>query len=74
MVHEIGMAAGDVWHYLESNGSSTMEQIKKALPLKDAVLLMATGWLAREGKLSFEAEGRTLRISMLQQEVDKQAL
>jgi Winged helix-turn-helix domain (DUF2582) len=69
MVPEIGRAAGDVWHYLNSNGASTVERIKKALALKDAVLCMAVGWLAREGKLSFEVEDKTLRISLLPQEV-----
>ena len=66
MVYEIGLAAGDIWHYLESNGASTIEQIKKALALKETVLLMAMGWLAREGKLSFDVEGKTLQISLSQ--------
>jgi winged helix-turn-helix protein DUF2582 len=66
MVHQIGLAAGDVWHYLESNGACTIEQMKKGLQMKTDVLLMAIGWLAREGKLSLEAEGKTLRIWLSQ--------
>lgn len=69
MVHEIGLTAGDVWHYLESNGASTIEQIKKALTLKETVVFMAVGWLAREGKLTIEVQGKTLRISLSPQEV-----
>ncbi len=64
MLQDIGLAAGEVWHYLESNGPCTIEQIKKGLPIKENIFSMAVGWLAREGKLSFEAEGKTLRISL----------
>lgn len=69
MINEIGLAAGDVWQYLEWNGACTIEQIKKALPLKESVVFMAVGWLAREGKLSLDVEGKTLRISLSSQEV-----
>lgn len=64
MVHEIGVAAGGVWHYLESNGTCTIDDLRKGLRIKEPLLLMAIGWLAREEKLSFDAEGKTLRISL----------
>ncbi len=64
MVHEIGFAAGDVWQYLESNGTSTIDDLRKGLRIKESLVLMAIGWLAREEKLSFDAEGKTLRISL----------
>ncbi|MBI3669215.1 MAG: winged helix-turn-helix domain-containing protein [Acidobacteria bacterium] len=66
VLQEIGLAAGELWHYLESNGPCTIGEMKKALQIKDNDLLMAVGWLAREGKLSFEAEGKALRISLSQ--------
>lgn len=66
MLQDIGLAAGEVWHYLESNGPCTIEQMKKGLPLKENVFFMAVGWLAREGKLSCEAAGKTSRISLSQ--------
>lgn len=66
MVQEIGLAAGEVWRYLESNGPRTINQMMKGLQIKESVLLMAVGWLAREGKLSIEAEGKTSRISLVQ--------
>ncbi len=64
MVHEIGLAAGDVWHYLESNGTSTIHDLRKSLRIKEPLLLMAIGWLAREEKLSFDPEGKALHISL----------
>lgn len=66
MVHQIGHAAGEVWHHLESSGPCTIEQIKKGLQIKETILLMALGWLAREGKLSFERVGKAVRISISQ--------
>lgn len=66
MVQEIGLVVGELWRHLEANGPGTFDQIRKELGLKDGVLLMAVGWLAHEGKLSFEAAGRTFVLSLSQ--------
>ncbi len=36
----------------------------KALKVKDSALAMAVGWLAREDKLDFEVEGKTVRLAL----------
>jgi hypothetical protein len=64
MIHEIGEGAGEVWRYLNEHPSATLEQINKALKLRESLFSMAIGWLAREDKLSFEEEGKTMKLSL----------
>jgi len=65
MVYEIGESAGKVWGYLKEHPSATMENAGQALQLKEGLLYMAIGWLAREGKLAFEADGKRVKFSLL---------
>lgn len=64
MVQEIGESAGRLWHYLAENPLSTIDEAAKGLKLKDNVLAMAVGWLAREDKLYFEVEGKAVRLAL----------
>lgn len=61
---EIGDAAGIIWQYLDQAGETPLSKLKQRTKLPDQILLMGLGWLAREGKLSFEKEGRTLTIGL----------
>lgn len=60
----IGMAAGVIWEYLETNGSASATKISKDTELDTKVLQRAIGWLAKEDKLSFETKGRNEMISL----------
>lgn len=53
MVTKIGENAGLVWGAL-LNGAQGLKALKKATKLKNDELFLALGWLAREGKLTFE--------------------
>ncbi len=64
MVHEIGEAAGKVWPYLNENPGMALEQLSKSLKLEERLFYMAVGWLAREGKLTFEKQARGTRVSL----------
>ena len=64
MTEEIGETAGKLWQFLKEHPSATMEQIAKELSLKEASVCMAIGWLAREGKLAFESEGKKTKLSL----------
>ncbi len=64
MENQIGLAAGAVWRFLNEHGPATTEEIRKPLTLSESMLYMAIGWLAREGKLLFEGEGKAGRISL----------
>lgn len=63
IVETIGNAAGLVWDALQ-NGEKELNTIKKSTKLNARDLHMALGWLAREDKLSFKEEGKSLFISL----------
>lgn len=50
----IGTWAGLVWNALSEADVLGNKQIKKMTKLKDKELYAALGWLAREGKITFE--------------------
>jgi hypothetical protein len=60
----IGATAGDVWRILSERGSQTVAGLKKSIDAPDDQVLLAIGWLAREDKLVFETNGRTVTISL----------
>ncbi len=64
LIEKIGKNAGLVWQALQ-NGPMDTKAVKKATKLKEADLNMAYGWLAREGKLSFQVEEKSLIVSLL---------
>lgn len=49
MITEIGIAAGDIWHYLDEHGSATLDELVRHIRKDRYLLLMSLGWLAREG-------------------------
>lgn len=53
MVTKIGENAGRIWGALQE-GALDLKALKKATKLKNEDLYLALGWLAREGKLTFE--------------------
>jgi len=53
MILKIGENAGAIWGALQ-NGALGLKALKKATKLKNEELYMALGWLAREGKVTFE--------------------
>ena len=60
----IGEAAGISWRYLEQHGETTLSKLKQGTKLSDQLLLMALGWLARENKLNFVQDRRSLKVSL----------
>ncbi len=52
MITEIGITAGDIWHYLDKHESATLDQLIKGIKQPKELLLMSLGWLAREGHIS----------------------
>ena len=63
---QIGHVAGDLWHLLDKEGGQTLAGIKKSTRASNELILAAIGWLAREDKLDFTTNGRTLKISLRQ--------
>jgi hypothetical protein len=61
---QVGETAGQVWRLLSSEGPQTMAQLKKKLDPKGEMLGMALGWLAREDKIEFLTEKKTVLVQL----------
>jgi hypothetical protein len=62
----VGATAGEVWSYLRDNGKSSVSAIEKAVDAPRAVVSMAIGWLAREGKLQLVEDERSTQVILLE--------
>ena len=62
MITEIGITAGDIWHYLDEHGRSSLSQISKGIDTDKERLLMSIGWLAREGHVIVDRTGSDYQI------------
>lgn len=51
MLDDIGIAAGEIWHYLDENSEASVGKLTQELKQTDRMILLGLGWLAREGKL-----------------------
>jgi mannose-1-phosphate guanylyltransferase/phosphomannomutase len=62
----IGQAAGAIWKHLseEEGKTSTLARIQKLDGMKKEEALAALGWLAREGKVRFNQEGRSIKVQL----------
>jgi hypothetical protein len=63
MITEIGITAGDIWHFLDQNHSCTLSDLVAGIGRPRDLVLMSLGWLAREGHVVVEGEGE-LSISL----------
>ena len=61
---QVGELAGEVWQLLASEGPLTQAQLKKKLDARGDLLSYALGWLAREDKIDFVSEKKTLRVQL----------
>ena len=65
MITEIGITAGDIWHYLDQHGeSASLSQLAADMGWPKDLLLMSLGWLAREGHVVLNQEAADYKISL----------
>ena len=57
MHHQIGLTAGEVYHHLDQHEEASLNDLKKHLKRTPAMIQMAVGWLAREGKVQLSKKG-----------------
>ncbi|MCX5657939.1 MAG: winged helix-turn-helix domain-containing protein [Candidatus Omnitrophica bacterium] len=57
MITEIGITAGDIWHFLDEHNPSTLSALVAGIDRQREVILMSLGWLAREGHVIVEGDG-----------------
>jgi hypothetical protein len=64
--HElIGKNAGAIWQTLSENSGQSLSMIEKNTKLKKEDILLALGWLFKEGKLSCEQVGRGMKFYLV---------
>jgi len=63
MITELGIVAGDIWHYLDQHGESTLSTLVEHLDQPRDVVLMSLGWLAREGHVTLREENSSYHVS-----------
>jgi len=66
---ELGEAAGKVWQGLARHGPTLSKNLPPALGLESILVHMALGWLAREGKITFERKGGDLLVALRAEEL-----
>ena len=64
MITEIGIVAGEIWHFLDQRGEVTLAELVKGTDKSRENVLMSLGWLAREGHVLLQQIGSDYRISL----------
>ena len=64
MITEIGIVAGEIWHFLDEHGPSTLQAVTKGLDRQREWVLMSLGWLAREGHVLVRQNGKDYQIEL----------
>ena len=64
MITEIGIVAGDIWHYLDQYGEVSLQELIKGVDKPRDNVLMSLGWLAREGHVLLQQENAEYKISL----------
>ena len=58
MIIEIGIVAGEIWHFLDQHSEATLSSLVSGIDKPRDIILMSLGWLAREGHVVLqEREG-----------------
>jgi len=64
MITEIGIVAGEIWHYLDEKKETTLSELVKGLGRDREITLMSMGWLAREGHVILEKVAKDYKVTL----------
>jgi len=64
MITEIGIVAGDIWHFLDEHGEVMLSSLIKGIDRPQDITLMSLGWLAREGHVILLQTDGDYKISL----------
>ena len=67
MITEIGIVAGEIWHYLDEHGAGVFSRVITGIGRSKELALMSLGWLARESHVVVRQEGQDLRVELRRQ-------
>jgi hypothetical protein len=62
MIIEIGIVAGEIWHFLDQKGEVSLQDLIKGIDRTPENILMSLGWLAREGHVVLVQANNDYRI------------
>ena len=63
-VDSIGEVAGNVWKFLSQNGPVTLSKLSREIDGPRDLVMQGVGWLAREGKVTFQEGSRSKLIRL----------
>ncbi len=64
-IDRVGEIAGEVWHFLDKQGNSSLTQVSKEIDAPRDQVMLAIGWLAREGKVDIQENGRSKSVGLI---------
>lgn len=64
MITQIGIVAGEIWHFLEKNKATKLSGIVSSTEKPRDMVLMSIGWLAREGHVVLKGEAPDYLVSL----------
>jgi hypothetical protein len=66
MITEIGIVAGDIWHFLDQHGEVALSVLIRGIDKNRDNVLMSLGWLAREGHVILRQVEGDYKVSLRQ--------
>ena len=64
MITEIGIVAGEIWHYLDEHGGAPFSRVVAGIDRPRELALMSLGWLAREGHVVVRQDGQEWQVAL----------
>ena len=64
MITELGIVAGEIWHFLDERDKSTLSDLVAGLEKPRDTILMSLGWLAREGHVKLDKVREDYKIEL----------
>jgi len=64
MITEIGIVAGEIWHFLDQHGEVSLSTLTKGIDKPPESVLMSLGWLAREGHVILQQIDSEYRVAL----------
>lgn len=64
MITEIGIVAGEIWHFLDGHGEARFTDVVSGISRPRDLAFMSLGWLAREGHVVLRQEGKDYQVSL----------
>jgi hypothetical protein len=64
MITEIGIVAGEIWHFLDQHGEVMLSVLIQGIDKPRDNILMSLGWLAREGHAIVQQIDNDYKISL----------